>query len=60
MKYLKELWRELGENKLPMKPITGLVTVMTAVNLLILDIPSELQAIMVACNAAMIILALEE
>lgn len=60
MKYLKRLWRELGENDLPMKPITAVVTVLTAINLLVLDIPTELQALMVTLNAVMILIAIGE
>ena len=60
MKYLKKLWDMLGENDLPIKPMTIAITIITAINLLILDIPVELQALMVLINGIMVLLALEE
>lgn len=60
MKYLKKLWDMLGENNLPIKPMTIAITIITAINLLILDIPRELQALMILINGIMVLLALEE
>ena len=60
MKHLKKLWDMLGENDLPIKPITTAITIITAINLLILDIPRELQALMILINGLMVLLALEE
>lgn len=60
MKYLKKLWDMLGENDLPIKPMTTAITIITAINLLILDIPRELQALMVLINGLMVLLALED
>ena len=60
MKYLKKLWELLGENDLPIKPMTIAITIITAINLLILDIPVELQALMILINGIMVLLALEE
>lgn len=60
MKYLKKLWEALGENNLPIKPMTIAITIITAINLLILDIPRELQALMVLINGIMVLLALED
>lgn len=59
MKYLKKFWSWLGENNLPIKPMTIAITIITAINLLILDIPRELQALMVLINGLMVLLALE-
>jgi len=60
MKYLKKFWSWLGENNLPIKPMTIAITIITAINLLILDIPRELQALMVLINGLMVLLALED
>lgn len=60
MKYLKKFWSWLGENNLPIKPMTIAVTIITIINLLILDIPRELQALMVLINGIMVLLALED
>ena len=60
MKHLKKLWDKLGENDLPIVPMTVAITIITAINLLILDIPRELQALMVMINGIMVLLALEE
>lgn len=60
MKYLKKFWSWLGENDLPIKPMTIAITIITAINLLILDIPKELQALMILINGIMVLLALEE
>ena len=60
MKHLKKLWDKLGENDLPIVPMTVAITIITAINLLILDIPKELQALMVTINGIMVLLALEE
>lgn len=60
MKHLKKLWDKLGENDLPIVPMTVAITIITAINLLILDIPRELQALMVMINGLMVLLALEE
>ena len=60
MKYLKKFWSWLGENNLPIKPMTIAITIITAINLLILDIPRELQALMVLINGIMVLLALED
>ena len=60
MKYLKKFWSWLGENNLQIKPMTIAITIITAINLLILDIPRELQALMVLINGIMVLLALED
>lgn len=60
MKYLKKFWAWLGENNLPIKPMTIAITIITAINLLILDIPRELQALMILINGLMVLLALED
>ena len=60
MKLFKKLWEMLGENNLPIKPMTIAVTIITIINLFILDIPRELQALMVLINGLMVLIALEE
>lgn len=60
MKYLKKFWSWLGENNLPIKPMTIAVTIITIINLFILDIPRSLQALMILINGLMVLLALEE
>ena len=60
MKWLKELWRELGEMDVPIMPITLVMSAFTIINLLILDLPLELQGLMIMLNGILIALALEE
>ena len=60
MKFLKKLWDLLGENDLPIVPMTIAMTLITIINLFILDIPRELQALMILINGLMVLIALEE
>lgn len=60
MKYLKKFWSWLGENELPIKPMTIAVTIITIINLFVLDIPRELQALMILINGLMVLLALKD
>lgn len=60
MKFLKKLWDMLGENDLPIKPMTTAVTIIMIINLFILDILRELQALMILINGLMVLLALED
>ena len=60
MKYLKKFWAWLGENNLPIMPMTLAITILTVIQLFILDIPPALQALMILINGLMVLIALEE
>ena len=60
MKKLKELWDSLGEDRLPMKAIAFWATILTAIQLFVLDVPGELEAVMVLLNGILILLALDD
>ena len=60
MKRIKELWDELGEDRLPMKGIAAAVTVLTMIQLFVLDVPTELDALTVLLNGLLILLAIDD
>lgn len=60
MRLLKKFWEKLGDEKFTMTAITIGCTLLTIINLLVLDVCGELRLIMCTLNAVMILLTLAE